>query len=111
MNVRGTAVIEVAVPAEEKPKTTIAEASKLFRDEAVSRNLAESSLRIYRRFIRRQLPAWFGDRGWQNVEDITFERLVKLKSQWTFKAATARTPEAAPGLLRFGRLDSEKLRR
>ncbi|HKO54845.1 MAG TPA: tyrosine-type recombinase/integrase [Thermoanaerobaculia bacterium] len=90
MNVRGTAVIEAPpAPIEEAPKTTIAEASKLFLYEAVSRNLAESSLRIYRRFIGRQLPAWFADRGWLHVEDITFERLAKLKSGCTFKAATA----------------------
>jgi len=46
-------------------------------------------MRLYRRFIGRQVPAWFTTRGWENVEDITFERLVKFKSSWTFKAATA----------------------
>ena len=90
MNVRGTAVIEPPPPPPEPPrKVEITEAVKLFLEEAVSRKLAEESMRLYRRFVGRQLPAWFADRGWQHVEDITFERLVKFKTSWTFSAVTA----------------------
>jgi len=90
MNVRGTAVIETPPPPPEPlRKVEMTEAVKLFLEEAVSRKLAEESMRLYRRFVGRQLPAWFADCGWLHVEDITFERLVKFKTSWTFSAVTA----------------------
>jgi integrase len=90
ISVRGTAVIEPpAPPPEPLRKVKITEAATLFLQEGESRNLAEASMRLYRRFIGRQVPAWFTTKGWEDVEDITFERLVKFKASWTFKAATA----------------------
>jgi len=68
---------------------TIEEAVKLFLAEAESRNLAEASLRLYRRFIGRQLPAWCEDKGFRYVKQLTFSELAGFKASWKMKPATA----------------------
>ncbi len=62
---------------------TIEEAVKLFLAEAESRNLAEGSLRLYRRFIGRQLVAWAEDRGFRYVRQLTFSELAGFKSSFS----------------------------
>ncbi|HYC58180.1 MAG TPA: hypothetical protein VEK79_01305 [Thermoanaerobaculia bacterium] len=71
-----------------KPKT-IEEAVKVFLADAEFRNLAESSLRIYRRFIGRQLPAWCTHKGFQYVKQLTYEELADFKASWKMQPATA----------------------
>jgi site-specific recombinase XerD len=68
--------------------TLVSEAVKLFLAEAESRNLAESSLRLYRRFMR-QLEAWCEDKGFRYVKQLTFPELVGFKSSWKMMPATA----------------------
>jgi len=68
---------------------TIEDAVKLFLSEAESRNLAEASLRLYRRFIGRQFPAWCKAKGFRYVKQLTFSELVDFKSSWKMKPATA----------------------
>jgi len=70
------------------PKT-VEEAVKLFLAEAESRNLAEASLRLYRRFIGRQLTAWCEDKGFRFVKQLTFPELAEFKSSWKMMPATA----------------------
>lgn len=67
---------------------TVTEAVKLFLAEAESRNLAESSLRLYRRFIGRQLPEWCERKGFRLVRELTFPELVEFKAGWKMKPAT-----------------------
>jgi site-specific recombinase XerD len=77
-----------AVAAAVAPKA-VTEAVKLFLAEAESRNLAESSLRLYRRFIGRQLVAWCEQKGFRYVRELTFPELVEFKSSWKMMPATA----------------------
>lgn len=78
----------IKVAAVVKPKT-IEEAVKVFLADAEFRNLAEASLRIYRRFIGRQLPAWCESKGYRYVKQLTFEELASFKASWKMKPATA----------------------
>lgn len=72
----------------ETKRTPLKTAVELFLAEAESRNLAEESVRLYRRFIGRQLPSWAESEGILTVQELTFTRLVAWKSSWKFKAAT-----------------------
>jgi integrase len=69
--------------------TLIPDAVKLFFADAESRNLAASSLRIYRRFLGRQLPGWCESKGFRYLKQVTFIELVEFKSTWKMKPATA----------------------
>jgi site-specific recombinase XerD len=77
---------QVAAVVAPKP---LQEAVKLFLAEAETRNLAEATLRLYRRFIGRQLPAWAESKGFRYVKQLTFPELVEFKSSWKMKPATA----------------------
>jgi site-specific recombinase XerD len=68
---------------------TIEEATKLFLAEAESRNLAESSMRLYRRFIGRQVVSWCEGRGFRYVKQLTFAELATFKASWKMMPATA----------------------
>jgi site-specific recombinase XerD len=68
---------------------TINEAVSLYLAEAESRNLAEETMRLYKRFIGRQLPAWCSGKGFRYVLQLTFVELVDFKSSWKMKAVTA----------------------
>jgi site-specific recombinase XerD len=84
MKKAGSTAVSVAVA----PKT-VPEAVKLFLAEAESRNLAEASLRLYRRFIGRQLPEWCERKGFRYVRELTFPELAGFKASWKMKPATA----------------------
>jgi integrase/recombinase XerD len=81
---------------------TIEEAVKLFLAEAESRNLAEASMRLYSRFVGRQMPAWCKNKGFVYVSQLTFPELVAFKSSWKMKPATAtKRLELLKAFLRF----------
>jgi hypothetical protein len=69
--------------------TTVQEATRPYIAEADTRNLAEESMRLYRRFIGRQLPAWCASKGLRYVKQLTFVELVDFKATWKFRAVTA----------------------
>jgi integrase/recombinase XerD len=81
---------------------TIAEAVLLYLADAESRNLAEETMRLYRRFVGRQLPRWCEDKGFRYVRQLGFEELVGFKSTWKMKPVTAaKRLELVKSFMRF----------
>ena len=73
---------EVLPPAPKRPRIRIEDAVDAYLDDAVSRNVAESTLEKLETIFRKQFQSWALGQGFEYIDEIDHDALLNFRNTW-----------------------------